>query len=350
MTTSHRLHRGPAAALALLGSLALLLGLAPFTATASASTTTRLSASDNVGAALAWSGETFAPGTAPQVLLARDDLFADSLASGAAQARIDAPLLLTGDGVVDPRVFIELQRLGADRVVILGGDVALSESIDTQLEAAGYDTERVFGITRVETAIAVTDRFFPAATRAIIARAFEDDEPTQAFADSLATGAFSASTNLPVLYSEIQTLSPSTREFLQSSHIAQVTLAGGADALSPAVAEEIRALGIEVVRVEGSNRFSTATAMAGGRGFASAGRAERVILTEGASPDAWADGFSAAMQAAGSGAPLVLSDNGDLPAETRAYLADAEGRIALVCGPFVQASACTAASEEMGNE
>jgi putative cell wall-binding protein len=328
----------------------MLLALAPLAGTANAASTTRLSASENVGAALAWSQATFADGTAPTVLLARDDLFADSLASGAAQGAASAPLLLTDGDVVDPRVQVELRRLGAETVVLLGGPVALSAAVVTQLESAGFDTERLRGATRVETAVAISQRFFPTPTRAIIARAFHTDEPTQAFADSLATGAYSAATNKPILFTQTGVLTGATREYLRSTAITEVVVAGGTGAVSDAVVTELRGMGIEVRRISGENRFATAAAMANDRGFASAARAERVILTEGATPDAWADGFAAAIQSAGSGAPLVLSANANLPSETQAFIANANGRIGLVCGPFVEAAACTAASQAMGNE
>jgi putative cell wall-binding protein len=350
MELTHRLNAGAAGGIALLAALATLLALFPLATPASAASTTRLSAMDNVGASLAWSQVAFNDGTAPEALLGRDDLFADSLASGAAQGALNAPLLLTDGDLIDPRVLIEFQRLGTSKVVILGGDVAISDGVEAQVRAAGFETSRVSGATRIETAIAIKDRFFPSATQAVVARAFAGNDPTQAFADSLASGAFSAGTAIPILFTETDRLTGNTRAALEGSDIVRVTIAGGGAAVSDAVAAEIRSLGIEVVRVSGSNRAGTAVAMSVDRGFASAARAERIILTEGATPDAWADGFAAAVQSAGSGAPLVLSANAGIPGETRAFLSDGNGRIDLVCGPFVEASACTAASQELGNE
>lgn len=351
MASTHRLRTGPITpTLVLATALALLLAVWPLANEAQAGTTTQLEAADNVGAALAWSQLTLVDGTADEVLLARDNLFADSLASGSAQGRNNAPLLLTGETSVDPRVVAELERLGAETVFILGGNDALAGPVETELDALGYETERVFGPTRIETAVAVTDAFFPTTTRAIIARAYAGGEPTQAFADSMATGAYSAGTNLPVLYTQTEVLTRSTREYLESSLIDEVGVAGGAEAVSDAVVAELEALGIEVTRLSGSNRFGTAVAMSADLSFESAGRADRVLLVDSTATDSWASGFAAAAQAAGGGAPLVLSAGDTLPDETRDFLSDADGRVSLVCGPYTSTAACDAASEAVGNQ
>lgn len=333
-------------AASILATLGLLLpGLAH------ADTTTRLSAADNVGAALAWSTVSFELGTASTALLARDDVFADALSSGSAQGQLGAPLLLTNGDVLDPRVAVELERLGTSRVLILGGENAISGSVATGLDALGYDVERIEGPTRVETAIATAQRVLPNATHAVIARAYADgdDDPTRAFADTLASGAYASTAATPVLFTETNRLTTTLRSYLESGTIIEATVAGGTDAVSAAVVAELEDMGIEVTRASGPNRAATAVAMASDLGFTSAGASDRVVLIDGTSPDAWASGFPAAIQADGSGAPVVLSSGDTLPPETQAFLEDANGRIPLLCGPFTSAAACDAASEQMGN-
>lgn len=346
---------GALARLVLLAA-AVALGLAVIpsasvTAQSSDDKVTRLSNGGNVESALAFSQATFADGSSSDALIARDDVFADSLASGAAQGLLNAPLLLTSPTVLDPRVQLELERLGVDRVHILGGSAAVSAAVETQLETL-YEVNRLSGPTRIETAIAVASDVAPNATTAVIARAYSGgSDVTQAFADSLATGAFSAGTAIPVLYTETERLTGTTRAYLESSAIERVFVAGGTDAVSAQTAQQIEGLrdaGIEVFRLAGPNRAATAVAMATDAGHASAGASNRVILLEGADVNAWAAGFAAASQAGGAGAPVVLSAGADLPPETQAYLADGNGRIPLLCGPTVDPAACDAAASAMG--
>lgn len=332
------------------------VALAGVATSAAADTTHRLEASTNVGAAIAWSEFSFAPGATSTALLARDDVFADSLASGTAQAQLNAPLLLTNGDVLDPRVLAELNRLGVRHVVVLGGTAAVSPAVVTTLEATGYSTERVSGPTRTETAIEVARRLFPAATQAVVARAYAGDDPTQAFADTLPTGSFAAATAMPILFTESEQLTETTRSYLMSSPIEFITVAGGAGAVSDSVVEQLRQILAQkeatgdVTRAAGPNRFATAIEMAAAVGVPSVTGADAVVLIDASREDSWASGFPAAIQSAGGDTPVVLANGNALPPETQAYLADANGRIPLICGPYTSNAACTAAAQAMGNE
>ena len=206
----------------------------------SEATLVELDASSNLLSAIAWSQATnpdagrmgFA-GAAPlasTVLLGRDDVYADSLASGGAQGVLDAPLLLTAPDALDPRVLEELERLGAQEVVLLGGPQALDAAIVRELEDAGYGTHRLAGASRLETATAIAEDVAPNATSAVLARAFPDpasDDATQGFADALAGGALAASLGVPLLLTETAQLSEATADYLATSVIEQVLVLGG---------------------------------------------------------------------------------------------------------------------------
>lgn len=75
--------------------------------------------------------------TAPSVYLATGVGFPDALAGGPAAARVGAPLLLTPPtGTVPAEVLGEIDRLGADRIVVLGGEVAVTKPVFDQLANA----------------------------------------------------------------------------------------------------------------------------------------------------------------------------------------------------------------------
>ena len=350
-----RFPRGPALGAASAALSAALLA-APLAGTAGAAEVQRLQGDDAVSAALAWSTFSFAAGATDTVLLARDDVFADALASGSAQGRLDAPLLLTNGDVLDPRTLAEINRLGAQRVLILGGEEAISPVIEQTLTTMNLEVTRHAGATRIETAIAVAQDAFPTATQVVVARAYgtEEDE-TRAFADTLATGNYAAAAEVPILFTESNRLTASTRAYLESSAVEFITVAGGVEAISDEVVAELEAI-LEakgangaVTRLAGANRFSTAVAMNAGLNIPTAGEADRVILIDGSRSDAWASGFAAAIQSTGSAAAVVLANGEGLPSESADYLADAGGRIPLVCGPFTTTAACDAAAAAMGN-
>ena len=316
-------------------------------------TPTRLQAVDNVARAIAWSQqEPVDTGRAARqgeviVLLARDDLFADSLSSGGAQGLLGARLLLTPPDHLDPRTRDELERVGATHVVLLGGAAALDPSIEVSLRAQGLTTSRVSGPDRVGTAVAVAELVAPLADRVILARAFGADDPTQGFADALAGGVLAAHLGLPLLLTDGDHLSTATADHLTRSGVQEVLLLGGTDAIGPAVADALTAQGIDVTRLAGGTRAATAAAIAtDGLGLDDAAAAEVIALVDGWHVDAWADAFPAARLATTADVLLLLSADTDLPGPTLELLVPATAP--LTCATTATTPACTAAADRLG--
>ncbi len=293
-----------------------------------------------VAAALWWSRDLPA-GSAATVLLGRADLFADALSSGGLQGALEAPLLLTPGDALHPAVLTELQRLGAQRVVLLGGTAALSAGVADELASAGLQVERVDGLTRLETAVAVARRGFSAPTTIVLARAFGDaEDPTRAFADSLGAGALAAALPAPLLLSTGEALSPQVAAYLGATpSVTDAIVVGGTAALADAVVSELQARGLLVQRVGGATRFDTAAALTRLRAPVP-GPVGTVVLVDGTAPDAWASGFTAARLAASlSGGGLLLTAGEQLPQATAARLAQARGAEEASSGP-IEAMQC----------
>lgn len=332
------LYLRPAAARLLLVGVVAVLAVAPAApAAAQTSNPVRLTGGSVVEAALAFSRATF--DRAGVVLIGRDDLFADSLASGALQGD-DSPLLLTPTDRLDEAVAAEIDRLQASRAIILGGTAAISQDVEDQLDRLGLSTTRSEGPTRFDTAVAVARQRFEDVTEAIIARAFPREQPSQAFVDALAAGAFAADTGLPILLSDTERLNEATAAYLEGSDITDVTLVGGVAALNAQVEADLVGLGISVRRLSGDERAATAIDIADTRGFRSAADAERVVLVDGTRDDAWAPGFAAAAHAARFDAPVVLAVPDGLPAPTEGFIDPGTSATTLVCAPFVAQVAC----------
>jgi hypothetical protein len=148
---------------AFLGTLLTTVGAISAAATSSVPVQ-RISGSDAIGTSIAVSQAEFpAAGSAKAVVLARSDFFADALAGGPLAAKMGGPLLITAGAslstTIDPRVQAEIQRVlpVGDTVYILGGDLALSPDIDTQLQALGYVTQRIAGADEYGTAVDIAE-------------------------------------------------------------------------------------------------------------------------------------------------------------------------------------------------
>jgi putative cell wall-binding protein len=321
----------------------------PFTNTIS------LTGQTPIEAAIALSQATFE--SADNVLLARADLFADAMAASGVQGVLDAPLLLTGVESLDARLVTELGRLDAKKVYIMGGTNALRAGVDGALNALGYETERVAGETRVETAITVAERFMPDATSGLVVRAYPSAaqlDPTQAYADLLAVGGLAADEQLPVFLTQTEKLTSSLETHLTASTVGATRVIGGTAAISDLVLQRLQSLDITSRRVAGLTRGGTAVQVANERGFADASDSNMIILAEGAREDTWAPGFAAAALAAEHDAPILLSLGPALAPETLVFLtAGAVDNLlgespTLVCAPFVDPLACETAALALG--
>ena len=292
-----------------------------------------LDAADNVASSVAWSTSSFPDGS-PFAVLGRADLFADSLASSGVQGALDAPLLLTPTASLDPRISAELERLGVDRVTIMGGTAAISPAVEQSLRSQGYGVDRIAGTDRIGTALAAARAYHPAAQSALLVRAFGTG--TRAFADTLSAGALAAASDQPVLLSSSTELTPSVRDYIAGQGLDTVTVIGGEAALSTAVQEAVEAAGADTDRIAGADRFGTAAQVAAQTGSESS---SHIVVVDGMAANAWADGFPAASRRS----PVVLANGDDLPPPTAGMLIG--GGPAVICGTSATDTACSRAKE-----
>ena len=260
-------------------------------------------------------------GSASAVILARADGFADALSSATLAALEDAPVLLTSTDQLPESVLAEIQRVLEEggKVYVLGGPSAISEGVVTTLEGLGYVVVRIAGTDRIETALAVA--------QALVDAGEEIDEVVLAnagnFPDALSGAARAADRGAPVLLTPATVLDPRVREFLAGlGDDVKVLVAGGPSVISDAVIAELEALGLEVERRSGKDRFATSAVIAAEE-FPDA--TSVVIATGKTFPDA----LSGAAYAGRIKAPVLLVGD-TLPEEVRDYLEAGAGRITLV--------------------
>ena len=164
---------------------------------------------------------------------------------------------------------------------------------------------------RLRTAVAASQARFAAADSAKGAVLARVDQ----FADALAGIPLATAKGGPLLVTGRDGLDPAVGDELARvlPQGGTVHLLGGDDALSPAVADAVRARGLQVVRVAGATRVETAVAVADIIGPANVA----MIVNAWNFPDALAAG--AASGAAGA-THILLTDAGGVPAVTAAKL------------------------------
>ena len=236
--------------------------------------------------------------TALSVVLARSDQFADALAGTPLAVDRMGPLLLTPGSSLDGRVLDEIDRLlgGSGTVHLLGGTAALTPTVQSQLESAGYTVARHAGSSRYDTAVQIAHALGDPTT--VIEVTGQD------FPDALAAGAAAAEIGAAVLLTAGAQQSPATAAYLAAHPGAERIAIGGPAAAADPAAEAI----------VGANRYATAAAAA--ERFFDAPTS--VGLASGTSfPDALSGGAHIAFRHG----PLLLTTRTPLAAPVRDYLA-----------------------------
>lgn len=85
--------------------------------------------------------------------------WADAVAVAGVAARDRRPILLTETGSLPAATADAIRRLSPDRVVVVGGPVAVDQSVIDQVRALGVDVNRIAGATRYATSRGVAEAY-----------------------------------------------------------------------------------------------------------------------------------------------------------------------------------------------
>lgn len=160
----------------------------------------------------------------------------DAVAVAALAAATARPILLT-DSEALPTVTRDALA-GVASVTIVGGEVAVSDTVRQEITATGATVERVAGRTRYETSVAVAER--------MVAAGLDPSRPWvatgEAFADALVAGPAAASVGSVLLLvdGEAERLGPAVASFLGEDLDVPVVV-GGVLAVNPRVAADLGA-------------------------------------------------------------------------------------------------------------
>ncbi|MEH7383516.1 S8 family serine peptidase [Bacillus sp. JJ1533] len=190
------------------------------------------------------------PTNARTVILARGDAPTDALTGSVLAVKHNAPILLTRPNTLPKIVLDEVKRLRPSNVLILGGEMAVSKGIETQLRGIGYKVKRIFGDNRYETASLLSKEVGESEEIFI---ATGGNSP-----DALSIASYAGMIQAPILLTGKGALRQETIDFLRQHAINKVTIIGGPDVISTQVVHELRRLGIpKMERISGMNRYAT---------------------------------------------------------------------------------------------
>lgn len=260
------------------------------------------------------------PSGVDAVFVATGQNFPDALSAAAAAAHLDAPLLLTAAGQLDPKVRTELRRLAPREIFLVGGTGVVSKKVEAALREIAR-VSRLAGASRYETGRAIVDRVFTSSNVAYLATG-------RSFPDALSASGAAGSIDAPVLLvdgasTRIDTASLATIERLG---VSRVVLAGGDGAISPRIADQLRGKGLAVERQGGATRYETSAAI-NSAVFGGSTPPATFLATGDNFPDALAGGALAGA----IGAPILITraECAPIPVRDAVLAAAAPSRVVL---------------------
>ena len=238
------------------------------------------------------------------VVLAYGLNYADALAGVPLAQKLKAPILLTDTKTIDKSTLAEIKRLGAKKVVILGGEGAIGNEVVAALVNNGIkaeNIERIAGNTRFGTATAIAKQLNAKPTEVFFVYGLN-------YADALSVSTVAAVKGAPIIYLTTNgELDSDTKAYLEELKakkcVKNAYVIGGDGVISDDMMNKAaKALGIKsAVRIFGADRFATCTAV--NQKFASVLTGDMICAATGMDfPDALAGGVYAAKNKA----PLFL--------------------------------------------
>lgn len=198
------------------------------------------------------------------VVMARGDQFADALAAAPVAALLEAPLLLTDRQEMPRHVWEQIEHFLPERVLLMGGTAAISDSVVEELEGWGVEhIERIAGANRFATAAAAMDfvRANGGTGDPYVVRG-EGAGHIGGWEDAVAVSQHAAMQGAPILLTRPDDLPDETIAAIEGDGADRVTIVGGQAAVSGGVSDDLWGLVDDVARLDGVSRYHTSLAVA----------------------------------------------------------------------------------------
>ena len=245
-------------------------------------------------------GSTVDPGPNPPapsktVILASGEKYTDVLTATVLGNEKDAPILLSQKDKVDDKTLAEIKRLKTEDIIISGGTDSISDKVVDQLK--DYKVMRVSGQDRFETAEKIGNEVRKTGNEdgAILVDGTN-------FPDVITMSSLASHKRVPILLTEPQKLTNTTKDTIKSWGVNDVTLGGGYNSVSKDIENN---LGVsKVSRFGGEDRYETAE-LIGAEVRKVIGNSSDMVLVDGTN---FPDGITINSLASNFKSPIMLTE------------------------------------------
>ncbi|MGG7162254.1 cell wall-binding repeat-containing protein [Clostridium ihumii] len=226
------------------------------------------------------------------VFIAQGYDFADALSVAPLAKKFNAPILLNGNIQLREDTINELKRLKPKKVFILGGEIVISKSVETQLKNINInEIERIYGQTRYETALKINKKLGKSDALFIT--------NGQSYADALSVSPIAAQKGIPILYTKNNEIPKEVNEYIKGNKISNVYVIGGDGVINDSVLKNIP----NSERIFGKDRYETNREVL--KKFSNDLKYENIYFVTG---NDFPDALSISTLAADKKAPVILTN------------------------------------------
>ena len=260
--------------------------------------------------------------SADTVVLASGQNIADALVASSYADIEEAPILLANKNSISDEVLDEIERLKADKVVIVGGQSSISSSVESRLKKEDIKVTRIAGSDRFDTSDKLSQevsRLSKKSSQAILVNGYKN-------IDALSVSSLATKEELPILLNGRNALNMSVKNRLKQMNVNKVYIIGGNNSISSDVEKELKRMQISVVRLSGTDRYETSANIAkyAYKDF------DEAIIASGENP---VDALAASTLTGKKEAPILLTNRNKIPKSIKKIIEDMDiGKITIVGG------------------
>ncbi|WP_061996056.1 cell wall-binding repeat-containing protein [Clostridium sp. ATCC 25772] len=291
----------------LIGAMVTGMCFAPINAYAANDRVTRISGSNRYETSIEIAKKFISDKKMDAVILVSGEDYPDALAGSILSKKYNAPIISLDFNPKDSIKQIEFIKENLNtsgKIYLLGGDRIISNSYVDKFKELGYENvERISGGDRYETNTKIVRKAeVKEGTPVIIAS-------SESFADALSMSPISGAKQYPILLTEKDTLEISAIKQIEEIKPKEVFIAGGVEAISDKVQNEIKDMiantkGSEVIRLAGKDRYETSMKVL--NHFKEELNDENIFVTGGKT---FPDVLSGAALSAKTESPILLSES-----------------------------------------
>ena len=200
--------------------------------------------------------QTAFPDPVDKVVLATSESYWDALSANSLAGSLNAPVLLTHHNQLPAQTIAELKRLKTSKVVVCGGENAISNDVVAQLKDLNIEVERIAGNMASDTANDIAKKLDKSDT-AIVATSW-------GYEDALSAASFAYAKKAPIFLANYNTatLDASSIQTMKDKGVKKVYIVGGTSVVSPEVEAQLQEAGITVERIAGETAYDTSAKLA----------------------------------------------------------------------------------------